>query len=319
MNRYYLEPASPLKSITNTTQLAPSHSLNAQASATNVSSTKLLDGSGSGSSNLTPQQQQQSLWSISLTPPNSSTRPNNRTNGIKSNTISFQQTFAADDNSLFNQTSGIRLTNNKNNIITNNGGTNSHNINNNNNNNMFNGNGIKSSSSNGTNGNLNLLNGHTGQNVITKNSLNLQTTSTASSAIDNNNKFTPDTDFVADFSSANIFNATAAIVAERTAAIAAARTATMPASAIAGGSGNSSGATSNGHGTANQNGMGKFLNRANGSATIATSNTMTGQNGTENNTSGDNNANANFADFEHNPIYIAAGKYVYSYAHVHFE
>lgn len=302
MNRYYLEPASPLKSITNTTQLAPSHSLNAQTSATNVSSTKLLDGNNSSTSSLKSQQQQQSLWSISLTPPNNSLRPNNRTNGIKSNTNNFQQTFATDDNSLFNQTSGIRLNNNKNNIIINNGGTNSHNNNNTNNNNMFNGNGIKSSSSNGTNGSINLLNGHTGPNVITKNSLNLQTTSKASSAIDNNNKFT-DTEFVADFSSANIFNANAATAT----ATRATGATTIPSSAIGGGSGNSNVVTSNGHGTANHNGIGTFLNRPN---STATSHMMAGQNGTENSAIGDNNANANFADFEHNPIYNAAGKYI---------
>lgn len=119
-----------------------------------------------------------------------------------------------------------------------------------------------------------LLNGHLGQNVITKNSLNLQTTATPAS--DNNNTFTPDTDFVADFGSANIFNATEQISTGRA-------TATMR-----------NNASSNGHSNTIANG--KYL-------------IHTATNGAENDMNDEQkNANANFADFDHNPIYNAAGK-----------
>lgn len=147
-----------------------------------------------------------------------------------------------------------------------NSGSNSHN--------MFNGNGIGSS-----NGNANVLNGINGQHVITKNSLNLQ--STMSSIVDNNNKFTPDADFVADFGSANIFNATAG-----TAKSTVGNGTIAPPPAV------------NGH-TAHQNGINTFLN--------GTSSSAAGHNGRENGANGGSNANANFADFDHNPIYNAAG------------
>lgn len=246
-----------MKSITNTTQLAPSHSLNAQTAVSTAASTK----SSADSNNTTSA----ALWSISLTPPTSS-RPINRTNGSggghKSSKTQFQQAFD-DDNSLFNQTSGVRLNNNNQNNV--NSGSNSHNV--------FNGNGIGSS-----NGNANILNGINGQHVITKNSLNLQ--STVSSNVDNN-KFTPDADFVADFGSANIFNATAG---SATSTVGNGMIAPPPAV--------------NGH-TAHQNGINTFLNGTTSTA---------GHNGQENGANGGSNANANFADFDHNPIYNAAGK-----------
>lgn len=254
VNRYYLEPASPLKSITNITQLAPSQSLNAQTVPVNGSSTKSISESNSSSGNTTTQ----SLWSISLTPPNNSSRPNNRSNGTKTNQNHFQQTFG-DDNGLFNQTNGTRLNNNSNNINHVNNGT-SHN--------MFNGNS---------------MNSHNGLNVITKNSLKLQ----SSSISDNNNKFTPDADFVADFDSANIFNPSAMT------------TVTSTTASTVGTNTNGTSLQTNGHGI-NHNGAGKL------SAT-------TNHNGLDNGNgvTAENNANANFADFEHNPIYNAAGKSIY--------
>lgn len=114
--------------------------------------------------------------------------------------------------------------------------------------------------------------------MITKNSLNLK--STVSSIVDNN-KFTPDADFVADFGSANIFNATAG-----TATSTAGNGTIAPPPAV------------NGH-TAHHNSINTFLNGTTSAA---------GHNVQENGANDGSNANANFADFDHNPIYNAAGK-----------
>lgn len=101
-------------------------------------------------------------------------------------------------------------------------------------------------------------------NGIVRNGLSSTATNTkirlngaTSSALDKN-KFTPDTEFVADFGSAHIFN---------------------------GGGTTSSPALSN-----HVNGNHKFMN-GNG----------------ETHNVGSDNANADFADFDHNPIYNAAG------------
>lgn len=193
-----------------------------------------------------------------------SEKPTASTNN-KSQSNNFQQAFnGTDDNSPNNPTSGIRL-NNKNHIA--NGLNDSHNI--------FNKNDIGSQQSGGNS--THALNGNIGLNVINKNSLNLLTSVTASSS-DNNNKFTPDTDFVADFGSANIFNA-AAVAAVTAATVTSANANTAVNNNV----------TSNGHSNGLSNG--KY---SNGTKT---------HNGDE-----QMNANANFADFDHNPIYDAAGK-----------
>lgn len=126
---------------------------------------------------------------------------------------------------------------------------------------------------NGQNYNNNIQNQLLGQNVITKNSLNSQASMAATSANDND-QFTPDSDFVADFGSANIFNASEL----------------------------------NNNNKINNNNK----NNNHESHTLATTaNTITNDN---RHSEQQTNANANFADFEHNPIYNAAGKYRFYYS-----
>uniref|UniRef100_A0A1L8DMW5 Putative gtpase-activating protein n=1 Tax=Nyssomyia neivai TaxID=330878 RepID=A0A1L8DMW5_9DIPT len=150
--RYYLEPASPLKSLTSSQQLAPcATSSSATSSTTTTTNNVTVDNVAV-------------LKSITLTPPQSLRLHNNKNPRTTANaTVKFQHQFTPDsETSLFNLgSSQTRL-----------------NINNNNNNVGGHQNGLTSSS----------------------NSSNLSG--------NNNNKFTPDTDFVADFGTANIFNAT---------------------------------------------------------------------------------------------------------------
>ena len=214
-----MEPASPLKSITNTTQLPPSATQTSQQNAQQTSATANKTNGNSSS-----------LWGGFGIPPPSTLRLNGITKP------KFDQQFTPDDSNLFNQSNGIKLPNGNSN--------NSHGLLN----------GFNRSTNQINNNNNNNNNNNRNQNVITKNSLNL----------DNNNKFTPDADFVADFGSA--FNG--AVTAP----------ATIP----------------NGNAPANGLPNGKVTN---------------GTNGTNGHENGNNstNANENFADFDHNPIYNAAG------------
>ena len=82
------------------------------------------------------------------------------------------------------------------------------------------------------------------------------------------NKFTPDTEFVADFSKANIFNQMAS-------------------------SANSC--------------NGKLSNGLEGKVTTHQQSTVTNGNSNNNNNNNNGEMNENFADFEHNTIYNAAG------------
>lgn len=127
------------------------------------------------------------------------------------------------------------------------------------------------------------------QNVITKNGLNLQQMSPSSSSLssaasnfdNSSNLFTPDSDFVADFGSANIFNAMNNKPAT---------TNGNPMKPI-----HLNGPITNGN---RANGFDKMTNgkRSNGYSTNGTTNGF------------DDVEIDNFADFEHNTIYNAAGK-----------
>lgn len=151
--RYYLEPASPLKSIT--------------------SSQKLMSLSQS-STTPTTTDNSAALKNITLTPPTSLRLPRNgqNQNSQNLNGRNFQQQFTPDDStsSLFNQTNQKQLQQQHQQIRLNN--------NNNNTNNQLNG--------------------------LNRNGLNLATTK---NCLENNNKFTPEIEFIADFGTANIFNA----------------------------------------------------------------------------------------------------------------
>lgn len=164
---------------------------------------------------------------IQLTPPISLrlTSRNQKSNGlaVAAATNNFQQLFSPDDN------------------VTNNNNNNLHMNNNNSNNN-------KSQLTNGI-----ARNGLSSTATNTKNRLNGAT----SSALDKN-KFTPDTEFVADFGAAHIFNGGG--------------TTSSPANHV--------------------NGNHKFMNG-----------------NSEAHNAGSDNANADFADFDHNPIYNAAGNF----------
>lgn len=148
--------------------------------------------------------------------------------------------------------------------------TNHHNVINNNNNSANNNN---HHSSNHNNNNHNVSNGINRNNGLTTTNANANATKNRLNAtyLDNNNKFTPDTEFVADFGSAHIFNAT------------------------------STNATSNTSSNfTNGNATHKFMNGGR-THTAVESNEVTASNGIT------DSANENFADFDHNPIYNAAG------------
>lgn len=163
MHRYYLEPASPLKSITNTAQLAPSQ----KQQQTQLNSATLTNGTAKSI-----EENSNNLWASNAT-----------VNGKSSNNRWKMDLLSSNDNSsLFNNhisapvaTNGIRS------------------------------NGSTANNSNGPLTNGLSLNGNKAKDVITKNGfIHLPP---PGSNVDNNNLFTPDTDFVADFSSANIFDA----------------------------------------------------------------------------------------------------------------
>lgn len=230
------------------------------------------------------------MWSLS--PPN--LNANNKSLPAPPSINNFQEQFTPDDNNLFNQSSNGRSTAAA--ATTTNGTSLSNSLTNNHTNNHHqNGishatNGNSVSNNNGAvNGNHYLMNGFSrptasasNQNVITKNSLNLQQ---SAAILENSSKFTPDTDFVADFNSANIFNAQTA-------------------------SGNAAVAAATAHvtnGTTNNNN--NISKSFNGNGTMTNGN---GTNGATTNGFDDgSDANANFADFEHNTIYNAAGNHTF--------
>lgn len=249
-----MEPASPLKSLT--TQLAPS---NQQAHFLHNNSSHHKENNGSVSSSTNSLR-----MPITLTPP-ISLRLTSRNNPSKINATTaavatavhpnnnFQQQFSPDDNnSLFTNSS-----NNMQQFKIQNKNNNNNNINNLNNNHNNNNNNVNNNNNLITNG-IPRNNGHIKQQAITKNRLNA--TNAAVAALDQNNKFTPDTEFVADFGSVNVF----------------ATTITKSTTTI-------NGFSENNH---------KFMNGG------------SKQNG---NSTNEEMANANFADFDHNPIYNAAG------------
>lgn len=163
----------------------------------------------------------------------------------------------------------------------------------NNNNNNFNTNNMSNGLTNGTTTNHNhhhqhnnhypngLLSNHDTKNSLLSNGL----------SIDNNNKFTPDTDFVADFGSASIFDATAL------------SSSTTPAAATI----NHNNCINNNNN--NHNGCNNNSNNSNKlvNGTVTGANTL--QNGSTATTV--KNANADFADFDHNPIFNASGNLFY--------
>ncbi|XP_055684083.1 arf-GAP domain and FG repeat-containing protein 1 isoform X2 [Lutzomyia longipalpis] len=213
--RYYLEPASPLKSLPSSQQLAPqcatSSSACTSSSSTTTTNSVTLDNVAV-------------LKSITLTPPQSLRLHNNKNQRSTGNaTVKFQHQFTPDsETSLFNLgNSQTRL-----------------NINNNNN-----------------------ISGGGHQNGLTGSSSNL-------SGNINNNKFTPDTDFVADFGSANIFNATQ---------------------------------------TSNATMVNTSKSPSNGKIANGTNNSSSSSSGQQQQVNRNCGVNENFADFEHNTIYNSAG------------
>lgn len=221
-NRFYLEPASPLKSITNTAQLVTTQKqqLNSATLLTNGTAKSIEENNGN-------------FWS-------SNGKTNETTHGRwKADFLSSN-----DNNSLFT-----------NNISTPRNG---------------------SSKTNGTTNGLTLSEAR--KTVIKQNGFHLPP---PSSKIQNGtNLFTPDTDFVADFGSANIFDAL-------------------------------------NNKTSIDNNSTNKTNLLNGNSAAHQTNGVELTNGNQTNgnngfamTNGNNSVDDNFADFEHNTIYNAAGEFV---------
>lgn len=272
-------------------------------SLTNATQFGVSQSNGTAQSNGNHSSNGSALWSLS--PPNTlNLNANNKTLPAPPSINNFQEHFTPDDNSFFNHSNGgsstttaaAATTNTINGISLSNSLTNN-NINNHHQNGIShpaNGNGV---TSNGVNGNHYLMNGFSrptasahNQNVITKNSLNLQQ---SAAILENRNKFTPDTEFVADFNSANIFNAQTPTANATTMATAA---------AALNGTTNVTNGTNNNNNNINNNNSKAF--NGNGA--------MTNGNGTNGFDDG-SDANPNFADFEHNTIYNAAGKQTHMY------
>lgn len=164
-HRYYLEPASPLKSITNTAQLAPSQ----KQQQTQLNSATLLTNGTAKSI----EENSSNLWASNAT-----------MNGKASNNRWKMDLLSSNDNSsLFNNHISAPAATN---TIRSNGS-------------------IANNNSNGHLTNGFSLNGNKSKDVITKNGfIHLPP---PGSNVENSNLFTPDADFVVDFSSANIFDA----------------------------------------------------------------------------------------------------------------
>lgn len=233
-----MEPASPLKSITNTAQLAPPQNQSNGVGATTNGINKSIE-------------ENNSWWKTNATLSNGSVNSRIKQNPCKIDLFSSTN----DNNNLFNNshhtTNGISLNNGIN---------------------------LSSSDKNGlSNGFHGITSDNKQQNVITKNgfeqmSPSSSSLSSATSNLDNSNHlFTPDSDFVADFSSANIFNAM--------------NTKSM----------------TNGNPIKPVNGHTNGIH-INGIDKLTNGNQLNGHNGFT------TNGDENFADFEHNTIYNAAGK-----------
>lgn len=231
LNRYYLEAASPLKSITNTAQLAPTQKqqLNSASLLTNGSSKSVEENNSI-------------LWANSKT----------------SNDTSNHRAWIS--------------TNDKNNLFSNHMSTTNGSLNNNSNNNNN-----QKIHSNRTSINGLTLNGNKARDVIKTNGFHLpppvsNMQNGHHKTKTNANLFTPDTDFDADFGSANIFDAL------------------------------------NSKPSINNTSTNNMNNLLNGNSSI-----VPHLNGVEltngNQTNGNSSADENFADFEHNTIYNAAGEF----------
>lgn len=247
-----MEPASPLKSITNTAQLAPPQKQQQQQQTQLNSATLLTNGTAKSI-----EENNSNLWTS-----NASMNGKTSSSRWKMDLLSSN-----DNNSLFNNhisapvaTNGFRP----------NGSTNNQNGNNNNNIN------------NGTVTNGLSLNGNNkAKDVITKNGFHLPPP--GSNVENNKNLFTPDTDFVADFSSANIFDAL----------------------------NNKPSINNKCNSTTKPNQLhGNGISTANHTNGIELTNGNNRTNGNTTTTDVNKNFDENFADFEHNTIYNAAGEFI---------
>ncbi|XP_058819643.1 arf-GAP domain and FG repeat-containing protein 1 isoform X2 [Topomyia yanbarensis] len=225
--RYYLEPASPLKSLSTNT----SNSTSSLPSSNGFSSSSSNISSRNGSENVVP------LKTITLTPPTSlrlSRTNSNSSSGLNGNgshtsssvtnpstSVKFQQQFSPDDGNFFSEPPKI----------------------------------LPPTPQKHSSNHHQRLNGTVNGANFERNQRNGLLTSTS-----NGNKFTPDSDFVADFSNANIVN-------------------------IDGTSNGSNGLRSN-----NNNRLSNGFNEKEDLSNGRTNSDM-----------------ENFADFEHNAIYNAAG------------
>lgn len=250
--RYYLEPASPLKSLTNATNLKTTSSSSTSATAAVVSATSTMSSSSSSSSNnqnnrnnnnTTNSSQNHNHAHIQLTPPTSQRTTANGLHKSSSSAISrphhhHQSTSQQQQNGFSTDAFGLH-------------------------------NGL----------NISVGSASTGA---------LSDTSSCASA----NGFGAEADFVADFGSADIFNATMA---------------SSPASSV-------------GSSSANHNGYAKIqplkaTNTSSSTTTAAHQQFMNGHNANGNvngNSFAPNGGNSeNFADFDHAPIYNAAGEFLF--------
>lgn len=250
--RYYLEPASPLKSLPSNTTSSTT-SLSANNGISNSSSN--LSSSRNGSENLVP------LKAVTLTPPTSlrlSRTNSNSSSGLNGNNsqassvtnsstnLKFQQQFTPDDSNFFSEPPKILPPTPQKHSSHHHQRLNG----------TVNGSTFERSQKNGlltsaSNGNANSNNNNNNNNNI------------------NANKFTPDSDFVADFSNANIVSVNGATTA-------------------------SNGLKNSGNHKLS-NGFNENGNLSNGHQNGGTTNGQT------------NGEMENFADFEHNTIYSAAG------------
>ncbi|CAD7079757.1 unnamed protein product [Hermetia illucens] len=271
--RYYLEPASPLKSLTNNAATKAPPTMNGNT-VNGTSNGIHLNGNSNIhlNNNSSKQVAENNLKNIALAPPSTLHLSNNSINSSSSSTNSsrqqnrynnFQNQFTPDENGFFDSTSSSanKLQNN---------------------NNVINGGNTNSNTSHLTNGGLNPLTNHLNNcQISNKNSLNVQNSDNSNFL---SNKFTPDSEFVADFGSANIFNAVTS------------------GAAVSANASNKSQANSLNGFKIHQNGTNGH-NFSNGETTAnAAAPTVNGNS----NSSSISNANANFADFDHASIYNAA-------------
>lgn len=273
LHRYYLEPASPLKSITNTAQLAPSQKqqLNSATILTNGTGIKTIEENAHNN-----------LWASSSSNPITNGNGNTNTNGNSHKTNDLTNgrwkldLLSSDDNntSLFTNHSSVAKTNGNgqpiNGFATMNGGSKAKDSNSN---------GISSSSSISR--------------PVNKNGFHLPPPGTKIQIPNghNANLFTPDSDFVADFGSANIFDA-------------------LNQKPSINNTNNNINNNNNNTTSANKSIQLNGVKHSNG-IEMSNGNGNHQMNGNGNNHFADVNKNVdeNFADFEHNTIYNAAGEF----------